>query len=139
MKPIVIFTISLICSLSFAQTATIQGVILSEFNEPVSNANITSKSTGTSSNSNGYYNLKIPSETDVTLTFSHITYKTIQFIINLKKGQVFEYNPVVSLNIEQIGAVVIDGSTKKAVEGIVSISPSILRTIKELNLGLKIF
>ena len=73
------------------------------------------------------------------MTFSHITYKTIQFIINLKKGQVFEYNPVMSLNIEQIGAVVIDGSTKKAVEGIVSISPSILRTIKELNLGLKIF
>ena len=31
------------CSLSLAQTATIQGVILSEFNEPVSNANITSK------------------------------------------------------------------------------------------------
>ena len=47
--------------------------------------------------------LKIPSETDVTLTFSHITYKTIQFTVNLKKGQVFEYNPVMSLNIEQIG------------------------------------
>ena len=103
MKPIVIFTISLICSLSLAQTATIQGVILSEFNEPVSNANITSKSTGTSSNSNGYYNLKIPSETDITLTFTHITYKTIQFTLNLKKGQVFEYNPMMSLNIEQIG------------------------------------
>ena len=45
------------------------------------------------------YSLKIPSETDITLTFSHITYKTIQFIINLKKGQVFEYNPVMSLNM----------------------------------------
>ena len=30
-----------ICSLSLAQTATIQGVILSEFNEPSLNANIT--------------------------------------------------------------------------------------------------
>ena len=137
MKPILIFTISLIYSLSLAQTATIQGVILSEFNDPVSNANITTKSTGTSSNSNGYYNLKIPSKTDVTLTFSHITYKTIQFIINLKKGQVFEYNPVMSLNIEQIGAVVIDGSTKEAVEGIVSISPSVLRTIKGAQPGVE--
>ena len=137
MKPLVIFTISLICSLSLAQTSTIQGVILSEFNDPVSNANITSKISGTSSNSNGYYNLKIPSETDVTLTFSHITYKTVQFTVNLKKGQVFEYNPVMSLNVEQIGAVVIDGSTKKAVEGIVSISPSILRTIKGAQPGVE--
>ena len=42
-----------------------------------------------------------------------------------------------SLNIEQIGAVVIDGSTKKAVEGIVSISPSILRTIKGAQPGVE--
>ena len=137
MRSLLVFLISLICYLSIAQTATIQGVILSEFNEPVSNANIITKSIGTSSNSNGYFSLKIPSETDITLTFSHITYKTIQFTLRLKKGQVFEYNPVMSLNVEQIGAVVIDGSTNKAVEGVVSISPSILRTIKGAQPGVE--
>ena len=137
MRSLLVFLISLICYLSIAQTATIQGVILSEFNEPVSNANIITKSIGTSSNSNGYYSLKIPSETNITLTFSHITYKTIQFTLRLKKGQVFEYNPVMSLNVEQIGAVVIDGSTNKAVEGVVSISPSILRTIKGAQPGVE--
>ena len=137
MRPLLVLLINLICYLSIAQTATIQGVILSEFNEPISNANIITKSIGTSSNSNGYYSLKIPSETDITLTFSHITYKTIQFTLRLKKGQVFEYNPVMSINVEQIGAVVIDGSTNKAVEGVISISPSILRTIKGAQPGVE--
>ncbi|GAL00940.1 hypothetical protein JCM19314_166 [Nonlabens ulvanivorans] len=43
-----------------AQQATIQGVILDEFNEPVKDVNVSIQGTtiGTASNENGFYQLK---------------------------------------------------------------------------------
>lgn len=137
MKSIITIFFTLLFCTSFSQTATIQGVILSEDNEPIPSVNIICGNSGTTTNANGFYSLKVPAEFESIVTYTHITFKTIQFSVNLKKGQVFEYNPVMLTNVEQIASVVIDGSLNKSVQGVTSISPSILRTIKGAQPGIE--
>lgn len=137
MKPIINIFFTLLFCISFSQTATIQGVILSEDNEPIPSVNIICGNSGTTTNANGFYSLKVPVEIESVITYTHITFKSIQFKVNLKKGQVFEYNPVMLTNVEQIASVVIDGSLNKSVQGVTSISPSILRTIKGAQPGIE--
>ncbi|NND52564.1 MAG: TonB-dependent receptor [Flavobacteriaceae bacterium] len=122
---------------SLAQSATIRGVVLDEQNQPIESVNIQAESRGTSSNENGFYILKIPANQDVTLQFTHIGHKSITVTFNLKNGEEFEFNPVMSLEIEQIATVVVKGNQRKRVEGITTIDPEIVRTIKGAQPGIE--
>ncbi|MBT8273530.1 MAG: TonB-dependent receptor [Bacteroidia bacterium] len=123
--------------ISLAQSATIRGVVLDEQNQPIESVNIQAESRGTSSNENGFYILKIPANQDVTLQFTHIGHKSITVTFNLKNGEEFEFNPVMSLEIEQIATVVVKGNQRKRVEGITTIDPEIVRTIKGAQPGIE--
>ncbi|OIQ30273.1 MAG: TonB-dependent receptor [Bacteroidetes bacterium MedPE-SWsnd-G2] len=120
-----------------AQTATIKGVILDDANSPLADVNISYLEDGTKSNENGFYLLKIPANKEITLTFSHISHKSVTITLNLKNGQEYEFNPVLDLNIEQFATVVIDGNQRKAIEGVTSVSPAVLRTIKGAQPGIE--
>lgn len=65
----------LIPLLNLAQTATLKGVILNQDKEPISNVSITIGLEGTTTNSNGFYLLKIPSNQEVTIEFTHLSLK----------------------------------------------------------------
>ncbi|MBT8252580.1 MAG: TonB-dependent receptor [Flavobacteriaceae bacterium] len=120
-----------------AQTATLRGVILDELNQPIVGVNISGADSGTTTNENGFYLLKIPANEEVTVVFSHINYKKITASFNLKNGASFEFNPVMSLEIEQIATVVLQGNQRKRVEGITTIDPEIVRTIKGAQPGVE--
>ncbi len=121
----------------FAQTATIKGVILDDTKQPIIDVNIKTENNGTTTNENGFYLLKIPANKDVTITFTHLSYKRIVITVNLKNGQDFEFNPVMDINVEQIPPVVIKGNQRKAVEGITNLSPEVIRTIKGAQPGVE--
>ena len=106
-----------------AQTATVRGVILDEKRLPVENVNIALNNRGTQSNANGFYQLTIAADEKVTITFSHISYENITLNIQLQEDEDYEFNPVMKLNIAQIGEVILTSKKRKAVEGIQSISP----------------
>jgi hypothetical protein len=55
----------------------------------------------------------------------------------LKNGQALEFNPVMKVEVEQIAAVVINTNTRQSVDGVLSISPEILRTIKGAQPGIE--
>ena len=120
-----------------SQTATLRGVILDESNRPISNVNIKAGSDGTTTNENGFYILKIPANKDITLVFTHLSHKRIEAKFNLKNGQEIEFNPVMSVEIEQIAAVVINQNTRQKVDGIVTITPEVIRTVKGANPGVE--
>src|SRR5690606_39927505 len=90
----------------FSQTATIKGVILDETNEPIANVHIKAGENGTTTNENGFYELKIPINTDVIVEFTHLSHKRIVSTFKLKNGQEIEFNPVMNTTIEQIATVV---------------------------------
>ncbi|QRM91041.1 TonB-dependent receptor plug domain-containing protein [Lacinutrix sp. WUR7] len=121
----------------FAQTGTLRGVILDEFNNPVDNVNIKIDDTGTTTNANGFYILKIPANQDVTVTFTHLSLKKTVVTFNLKNGEELEFNPVMQTNVEQIATVVISGRKRKDVEGVITLKPATIRKIPGANPGVE--
>ena len=123
--------------LAIGQKASIKGVILDEQNQPIQGANVTSGLDGTTTNLNGFYILKIPAEKNVNIKISHLNYKLIEAAFNLKNGEEFEFNPVLKNTFEQIERVVITGSKRKNLQGVTTISPQIIRTIKGAQPGIE--
>ena len=134
-----IVLLSLLFSLlSFSQSATIRGVILDASNQPIENVNIRASSgSGTASNNNGFYEIKIPADVEVTIEYTHLGHKRIVQKFKLKNGQELEFNPVMLVEAEQIATVVINTNTRQSVDGITSISPETIRTIKGAQPGVE--
>ncbi len=60
-----------------AQTARIRGVVLDANQKVVPNVNISFLDKSTATNSNGFYELKVPANQNVTLVFTHVSLKKI--------------------------------------------------------------
>lgn len=120
-----------------SQTATIRGIILDDANVPIADVNIKTEHLGTTTNENGFYELKIPTQVDIALEFTHISFKRIAAKFNLKNGQEIEFNPVMYANVEQIATVVIQGSQRQSVDGVTTIAPALIRTIKGAQSGVE--
>ena len=123
--------------IGISQTATLKGIVLDANNTPITNVNIKAGSNGTTTNENGFYLIKITSATDVLIEFTHINHKKISASFNLKNGETFEFNPVMSLETEQIAEVLVKGNQRKQVEGIITIPPELIRTIKGAQPGVE--
>jgi len=137
-RSVLIGLLFVICPISIiAQSATLRGIVFDEMNAPVINVNITAAETGTTTNDNGFYLLKIPANRDITVTFSHINLKNVTVSFNLKNGEEFEFNPVMLPEVEQIAPVIIKGNLRKNVEGVTTISPEVIRTIKGAQSGVE--
>ncbi len=120
-----------------AQTATIKGIILDENNLPVEQVSIKSGTQGTISNTNGFYSLTININEDVSVEFTHLAFKKISSTFNLKNGEIFEFNPVMSTSLEQIAAVVVTSNRRKDIEGIITLKPETIRKIPGANAGVE--
>jgi hypothetical protein len=120
-----------------AQTATVRGVILDENYVPLSDVNIRFENTGTQTNENGFYMIKIPADKTIKLEFTHIAHKKVILTLRLTDGEDFEFNPVLKVNISQIDEVTVTNAGRKAVEGITTISPEAIRLIPGANAGVE--
>ena len=128
----------LISCLSFSQSATIRGVILDEANNPIYNVNIkASTGEGTTTNINGFYELKIPYGRDIIVVFTHLSHKRVEQIFNLKNGQELLYNPVLKTDVVQIATVVLNTNTRQSVDGVTTLSAETIRTIKGAQPGVE--
>lgn len=120
-----------------AQSAIVRGVILNEANEPVENVSIVSETETSQSNQNGYFEISIPGEKNTTITFSHLSHKSIEVSLRLDDNEDYEFNPVMTVNIQQIGEVVLNAKKRKEIEGIQTISPKHIRLIPGANAGVE--
>ncbi len=128
--------ITTILSAQTNETATIGGVILDEFDEPVANANISYQGKSTTSNSDGSYVLVVPAGKKVTLVFTHISLKRITATIELQPNETFLFNPVMKSDAEQLEDVVITNS-KRRINGITTLEPETIRKIPGANAGVE--
>ena len=127
----------LFATIVFAQKATIRGVILDEFNAPLSGVNVTYENNGTISDLNGYYLLEIPSNQEVEVVFSHVGHKNARLRFNLSPNEDYELNPVLKIDVEQIAEVVVSGRENRRIEGLVSIQPEVIRKMVGANAGVE--
>ncbi|MFS4492384.1 carboxypeptidase-like regulatory domain-containing protein [Maribacter sp. 2308TA10-17] len=120
------------------QTATITGVVLDEQNMPLSQVNISSGTSGSFSDNNGFYILEIISDTETTITFSHLGHKNvvIQKLV-LGTNETFEFNPVMKTDVIQVDGVTVSPTGEKNTDGITTISKDIIRKIPGANAGVE--
>ncbi|GAA0872207.1 carboxypeptidase-like regulatory domain-containing protein [Gangjinia marincola] len=121
----------------YSQTGQVRGIVLDENSSPVAFANITFAQGGTQSNENGFYQLEVPSNQEVVITISYVGYKNVVFTVDLKPNEFIEINPVLKVEVAQIGEVVISSKNRAAVQGITTVSPEAIRKIPGANPGVE--
>ncbi|MBC31335.1 MAG: TonB-dependent receptor [Muricauda sp.] len=123
---------------SYGQHAIITGVVVDENNRPLPNVNISSNTSGTTTNGQGFYLLQVLADTENTITFSHIGYQNILLEnLLLNTNETFEFNPVMKVNVTQIAGVEVSPTGQKKLEGIETLSPEMVRNIPGANAGVE--
>jgi hypothetical protein len=120
-----------------AQTARVRGVILDKNKQPVENVNVSCLNVISQSNSNGFYDLKIPANQKVVVVFTHISLKKITMSFTFNANEQKEFNPVMSDQEEQMGEVIVSAKNRKIIQGVTVIEPEMIRKIPGANAGIE--
>lgn len=126
----------LISSFSFAQKARIKGIVLDENKQPIENVTVSSPTSNTNTNSNGFYELEIDANSEITITYFSASFKKSTYKVKLKPNEDFEWNPILGTFTETIETVVISGKNRK-IDGATAVSPVIIRRIPGANAGVE--
>ena len=123
--------------MAFGQNARITGVLLDEENKAIDGASIRVGETVTKTDESGFFAIDVPSGQTVTLSIMHPDYKAISQPFELKPGETLQFNPVLSVKFEQLKDVVITSDNRERVEGVINISPQVVRNIPGANAGVE--
>ncbi|MBN1597590.1 MAG: carboxypeptidase-like regulatory domain-containing protein [Bacteroidales bacterium] len=107
----IVITLITTC-ISFSQRdATLKGVVTDEENTPLFSASVSVKgsSVGTVTTDQGDFILKVPAETQLIISVSHIGYETVEDTIWLRSEQIFEMNKKLKPEIREIEDVIVKG------------------------------
>ncbi|WP_299667542.1 TonB-dependent receptor [uncultured Polaribacter sp.] len=122
---------------AFAQKTTIlKGTVKNKNKEPVENASVEFGKTGTVTDKNGNYSLRIPLKEEITIKFSHISYKTFYHQLTAKSRNAIRFSPVLSLSTEKLDEVIVKDRRNEA-QGITKIDPLKAKTIIGANAGVE--
>jgi len=134
-----IFVFLFLCSsyISFAQNGHVKGIILDSEKRPVPDVNIVASGSSSKTDSNGFFEIEIPSNKKTSLIFTHISLKMMSLTVNLKPNEIFVFNPVMSNSAEQMGEVFVSSNNKKRVQGITVIDAATIRKIPGANAGIE--
>ena len=112
MKKILVIFLITFTTLSFAQMATVKGLVKQDKNnEPLIGVNVSvqNSSVGTTTDLDGKYELKL-SPGDYTLIFTYVGFEDKKDSFKLKDGETKELNIVFSENNNLLNTVVVSGS-----------------------------
>ncbi|WP_298777745.1 carboxypeptidase-like regulatory domain-containing protein [uncultured Polaribacter sp.] len=133
----ILFYLLLIPSFIVAQKTTIiKGTIKNNKQLPVEKVSIKFGKTGTISDKKGNYQLRIPVDKEITLIYSHVSYKTVTKKLTAKNRNGLRYSPILSLETEKIEEVIIKNNKKNA-QGIKSIDVKLAKNIIGPNAGVE--
>jgi hypothetical protein len=121
---------------SFAQNARVKGIILNESNFPVTDVNVSHSGNVTQSNSDGFFDISIPSNKKVIIVFTHVSQKMMTVTVTLKPNEIFVLNPVMNNYAEQMGEIVVMAN-KKRIQGITTVDQTTIKKIPGANAGIE--
>jgi len=123
--------------IALAQNARIKGVILDADKHVVPSVNIAVQGNVVQSDSNGFFEIVVPSNKKVSLIFTHVSLKMISLTVNLKANEVFVFNPIMNNSSEQMGEVFVSSRNRKRVQGIATIDTETIKKIPGANAGIE--
>jgi hypothetical protein len=133
----IFFFLLLLPSFIVAQKTTIlKGTVKNNQKEPVEKVSIKFRNIGTTTDKNGNYQLRIPFKEEITLVFSHISYRTFtkKYIANSRNT--VRFSPTLILKTEQLAEIIVQDNRKKAT-GITSIDVRKAKNIIGPNAGVE--
>ena len=136
-KLIAVFLFLCMTSISYAQKAHVKGVILDEQKRPVTGVNISSSGNVSQSDSNGFYEIVVPSGKKISLIFTHVSLKMMSLTVHLASNEIFVFNPLMSSSEEQMGEVFVSSKSKKRIQGIANVDVATIKKIPGANAGIE--
>ncbi|WP_202701466.1 carboxypeptidase-like regulatory domain-containing protein [Flavobacterium sp. UGB4466] len=136
-KLIAVFLFLCTTSISFAQKAHVKGVILDEQQHPVAGVNISSSGNVSQSDSDGFYEIIVPSGKKISLIFTHVSLKMMSLTVHLASNEIFVFNPLMSSSEEQMGEVFVSSKSKKRIQGIANVDVATIKKIPGANAGIE--
>ena len=133
----ILFFLLLIPSFIVAQKTTIlKGTVKNNLNEPIEKVSIKFGNTGDITDKDGNYSIRIPFNEEITIIFSHVSYRTFTKIITAASRNAIRYSPTLTLKTEELKEIVVNDIRKKA-EGLISIDANKAKNIIGPNAGVE--
>src|SRR5690606_22206503 len=126
-----------ICQAAMAQTARVKGLVINGEDEVLKDVSVRLNQQNTTTNENGFYQLNVPAEQDITLVFTHPFYQKLEIKLHLQRNEDYELNIRMNDDTEQLEELVIDNSNDDAADGKVIIDPNVIRRIPGANEGVE--
>ncbi|MGB1042992.1 MAG: TonB-dependent receptor [Tenacibaculum sp.] len=118
------------------KTAVVKGKIINKYNNPIQGVAITYLNNGTTTDANGNYQFTIPMRKTVTVTYSHVSYKTVVKKFTSRGRKTFNYSPSLRFKTQELEEVVIKNQKKEA-QGITKIDTKKVTKILGANAGVE--
>jgi hypothetical protein len=122
---------------AFAQKTTIlKGTVKNNDKQPIEKVSIKFNNVGTTTDENGRYQIRIPYKEEITLVYSHLSYRTYtrKFTANSRNGA--RLSVTLSSKTEELTEIVIK-ENKKAVQGLQKIDINIVKNVIGPNAGVE--
>lgn len=133
----ILFFLLLIPSFIVAQKTTIlKGTVKNNLNKPIEKVSIKFGNTGDVTDKDGNYSIRIPFNEEITIIFSHVSYRTFTKIITAASRNAIRYSPTLTLKTEELKEIVVKDIRKKA-EGLISIDANKAKNIIGPNAGVE--
>jgi hypothetical protein len=118
------------------KSSIIKGFVKDSDNNSIENVSVKFGSTGTTTNSSGFYQIRIPLDTNISLEFSHVGFKSLTKEFFIKKRNIIRFSPVLILENEVLEEVVIKNETKDA-QGVTTFKAKDIERIPGANSGIE--
>jgi len=118
------------------KSSIIKGFVKDSDNNSIENVSVKFGNTGTTTNSSGFYQIRIPLDTNISLEFSHVGFKSLTKDFFTKKRNIIRFSPVLILENEVLEEVVIKNEIKDA-QGITTFKAKDIERIPGANSGIE--
>ena len=124
-------------ALIWAQKTTIvRGIVKNKQNQSIENVSVSYGTVGTTTNSKGYYEIRIPLNKTITLTFRSVNYRTLTKEFNAKKRTIIRFSPILTATSDVLDEVVVKNDKKDAT-GEISIDAKTVTKLPGANKGVE--
>ncbi len=118
------------------KTTILRGTVKNNQNKTIEKVSIKYGNTGTVSDEDGNYQIRIPFKEEIILIFSHVSYRTFTKNFTAKSRNTVRYSPTLTLKTEQLDEIIVRDKRKEA-SGITSIDVKKAKVILGPNAGVE--
>jgi hypothetical protein len=133
---IISFVFSFISLITWGQKAHVQGIVKDQNGSPISDVSVLFEKTGVTTNDSGFFNIEIPGDIEISITFKHIGFHTAIKKIRLKKNASKTLQIVLKENVESLNEINIV-SHRKAAEGIQGVKVETIKNLSSANASIE--